>query len=187
MPSWAKWGLSLLVAVGLIWIGWRVSSVLVTLHVLVCFVLIIVIMLQSGIGRGSRGSVRRRGQPDGVWPARRGDISFSRDDLVRHRIHDDFAHAFGEARPERSRQHRFGPRANAEVRNGSGPADTGAGARPDSDSVQAPAAPSGAGSSTRRQARLLRNSGFCYNFAFGNCLNCGRGGTGRRTSLRGWR
>ena len=50
MPSWAKWGLSLLVAVGLIIVGWRVPFVLVTLHVLVCFVLIIVIMLQSGYG-----------------------------------------------------------------------------------------------------------------------------------------
>src|ERR1700676_4564823 len=48
MPSWAKWGLSLLVAVALISVGWRVSAILVTLHVLVCFVLVLVIMLQSG-------------------------------------------------------------------------------------------------------------------------------------------
>jgi preprotein translocase subunit SecG len=38
----------LLVAVGLISIGWRVSAVLVTLHIMVCFVLVAVIMLQSG-------------------------------------------------------------------------------------------------------------------------------------------
>src|SRR6202142_437616 len=48
MPSWGKWAVSMLVALGLIWIGWRVSAVLVTLHIMVCFVLIIVIMLQSG-------------------------------------------------------------------------------------------------------------------------------------------
>ena len=40
MPWWAKWALSLLVAVALLSIGWRYSFVLVTLHVMVCFVLV---------------------------------------------------------------------------------------------------------------------------------------------------
>ena len=48
IPSWAKWALSFLIAAGVIWFGWRVSAVLVALHILVCFVLVIVIMLQSG-------------------------------------------------------------------------------------------------------------------------------------------
>src|ERR1700721_1801067 len=46
MQSWGKWALSLFAAVALIWVGWRVNTVLVTLHILVCFVLIIVIRLQ---------------------------------------------------------------------------------------------------------------------------------------------
>ncbi len=48
MPSWAKWAVAMAFAIGLITLGWRVTPVLVTLHVIVCFVLIIVIMLQSG-------------------------------------------------------------------------------------------------------------------------------------------
>ena len=48
MPTWAKWAFSLLIAIAIIAIGWRATFVLVTLHVLVCFVLIVVIMLQSG-------------------------------------------------------------------------------------------------------------------------------------------
>lgn len=48
MPSAAKWGFSLAVAVALIAVGWRFTPILMTLHVLVCFVLVIVIMLQSG-------------------------------------------------------------------------------------------------------------------------------------------
>src|ERR1700722_2216268 len=70
MPWWAKWGLALLIAVALITIGWRYSFVLVTLHVMVCFVLVVVIMLQSGnaadlagafVGAGSQTAFGPRG------------------------------------------------------------------------------------------------------------------------------
>ncbi|MGB0034881.1 MAG: preprotein translocase subunit SecG, partial [Candidatus Acidiferrales bacterium] len=74
MPSWAKWGLSLLVAVGLIWVGWRVSFVLVTLHVLVCFVLIIVIMLQSGSAADLAGAFGGAGSQTAFGP--RGAATF---------------------------------------------------------------------------------------------------------------
>jgi preprotein translocase subunit SecG len=74
MPSWAKWGLALLVAVGLIAIGWRVSFVLVTLHVLVCFVLIIVIMLQSGSAADLAGAFGGAGSQTAFGP--RGAATF---------------------------------------------------------------------------------------------------------------
>src|SRR5580692_8128710 len=74
MPSWAKWGLSLLVAIGLISIGWRISAVLVTLHILVCFVLIIVIMLQSGNAADLAGAFGGAGSQTAFGP--RGAATF---------------------------------------------------------------------------------------------------------------
>jgi len=74
MPSWAKWGLSLLIAIGLISIGWRVAFVLVTLHVLVCFVLVIVIMLQSGNAADLAGAFGGAGSQTAFGP--RGAASF---------------------------------------------------------------------------------------------------------------
>jgi preprotein translocase subunit SecG len=74
MPSWAKWGLSLLIAIGLISVGWRVTFVLVTLHVLVCFVLIIVIMLQSGNAADLAGAFGGAGSQTAFGP--RGAASF---------------------------------------------------------------------------------------------------------------
>jgi preprotein translocase subunit SecG len=74
MPSWAKWAISMLAAVGLIWIGWRVSAVLVTLHVLVCFILVIVIMLQSGNAADLAGAFGGAGSQTAFGP--RGAATF---------------------------------------------------------------------------------------------------------------
>jgi preprotein translocase subunit SecG len=74
MPSWAKWGLSLAVAILLIWIGWRFSFVLVTLHVMVCIVLIIVIMLQSGSAADLAGAFGGAGSQTAFGP--RGAATF---------------------------------------------------------------------------------------------------------------
>jgi preprotein translocase subunit SecG len=74
MPSWAKWGLSLAIAVALIWVGWRVPYVLVSLHVLVCFVLIIVIMLQSGSAADLAGAFGGAGSQTAFGP--RGAATF---------------------------------------------------------------------------------------------------------------
>ena len=74
MPSWAKWGLSLAVAIGLISIGWRVIPVLVTLHIVVCFVLIIVIMLQSGSAADLAGAFGGAGSQTAFGP--RGAATF---------------------------------------------------------------------------------------------------------------
>src|ERR1700723_559087 len=74
MSSWTKWGLSLLVAIALIAIGWRATFVLVSLHVLVCFVLIIVIMLQSGSAADLAGAFGGAGSQTAFGP--RGAATF---------------------------------------------------------------------------------------------------------------
>src|ERR1700749_2215854 len=74
MPWWAKWGLALLVAVALISIGWRYNPVLVTLHIMVCFVLVIVIMLQSGSAADLAGAFGGAGSQTAFGP--RGAASF---------------------------------------------------------------------------------------------------------------
>jgi preprotein translocase subunit SecG len=74
MPFWAKWGLSLAFAVGLIWIGWRYTPVLVTLHVLVCLVLVAVIMLQSGNAADLAGAFGGSGSQTAFGP--RGAATF---------------------------------------------------------------------------------------------------------------
>ncbi len=74
MPSWAKWAISFLVAASLIWIGWRVSAVLVALHILVCFVLVIVIMLQSGNAADLAGAFGGSGSQTAFGP--RGAATF---------------------------------------------------------------------------------------------------------------
>jgi preprotein translocase subunit SecG len=74
MPSWAKWAVSFLVAACLIWIGWRVSAVLVILHILVCFVLVIVIMLQSGNAADLAGAFGGSGSQTAFGP--RGAATF---------------------------------------------------------------------------------------------------------------
>ncbi len=74
MPSWMKWTIAILVALGLIWIGWRFMFVLVTLHILVCFVLIIVIMLQSGSAADLAGAFGGAGSQTAFGP--RGATTF---------------------------------------------------------------------------------------------------------------
>jgi preprotein translocase subunit SecG len=74
MPSTAKWAVSLLVAVGLISIGWRFTPVLMTLHVLVCFILVVVIMLQSGSAADLAGAFGGAGSQTAFGP--RGAATF---------------------------------------------------------------------------------------------------------------
>ncbi len=64
----------MLVAVGIIAIGWRATFVLVSLHVLVCFVLIIVIMLQSGSAADLAGAFGGAGSQTAFGP--RGAATF---------------------------------------------------------------------------------------------------------------
>jgi preprotein translocase subunit SecG len=74
MPDWGKWVVAMAIAVGLVWIGWHVSAVLVTLHIIVCFVLIIVIMLQSGNAADLAGAFGGAGSQTAFGP--RGAATF---------------------------------------------------------------------------------------------------------------
>jgi preprotein translocase subunit SecG len=74
MPDWGKWVVAMAVAVGLVWIGWHVSAVLVALHIIVCFVLIIVIMLQSGNAADLAGAFGGAGSQTAFGP--RGAATF---------------------------------------------------------------------------------------------------------------
>src|ERR1700684_1049704 len=74
MPIEGKWAISLAVAAGLVWLGWRYTPVLVTLHVIVCLVLIIVIMLQSGNAADLAGAFGGAGSQTAFGP--RGAATF---------------------------------------------------------------------------------------------------------------
>src|SRR5271169_4828124 len=74
MPIEVKWGISFLVASGLLFLGWKYTPILVTLHVLVCFVLILVIMLQSGNAADLAGAFGGAGSQTAFGP--RGAATF---------------------------------------------------------------------------------------------------------------
>ena len=74
MPAWFKWVVAMAIAVALVWIGWHVSAVLVTLHIIVCFILITVIMLQSGSAADLAGAFGGAGSQTAFGP--RGAATF---------------------------------------------------------------------------------------------------------------
>lgn len=74
MPQEVKWAISLAVAGLLVWLGWKVSVVLVALHIIVCLVLIIVIMLQSGSAADLAGAFGGAGSQTAFGP--RGAATF---------------------------------------------------------------------------------------------------------------
>ena len=74
MPTEVKWTISFAVAAGLLFLGWKYTPVLVTLHVLVCFVLVLVIMLQSGNAADLAGAFGGAGSQTAFGP--RGAATF---------------------------------------------------------------------------------------------------------------
>jgi preprotein translocase subunit SecG len=74
MPTEVKWAISFLVGAGLLWVGWRFYVVLVILHVLVCFVLMGVILLQSGQAADIAGAFGGSGSQTAFGP--RGAATF---------------------------------------------------------------------------------------------------------------
>lgn len=74
MPKEVKWAISLAVGVGLLVLGWRVYFVLVTLHVVICGLLIMVIMLQSGEAADLAGAFGGAGSQTAFGP--RGAATF---------------------------------------------------------------------------------------------------------------
>ena len=74
MPQEVKWAISLGIAGLLVWLGWKVAVVLVALHIIVCLVLIIVIMLQSGSAADLAGAFGGAGSQTAFGP--RGAATF---------------------------------------------------------------------------------------------------------------
>jgi preprotein translocase subunit SecG len=74
MPSEVKWGFSLLVGAGLVSLGWKFPALLVTLHVLVCFMLVLVVLLQSGKAADLAGAFGGAGSQTAFGP--RGAATF---------------------------------------------------------------------------------------------------------------
>ena len=68
MPREVKWGIALAIGVALVWLGWKWTPLLVTLHVTVSLVLIIVIMLQSGSAADLAGAFGGAGSQTAFGP-----------------------------------------------------------------------------------------------------------------------
>jgi preprotein translocase subunit SecG len=74
MPKEVKWAISILIGLGLLGLGWKVFFVLVTLHVMVCGLLIIVVLLQSGEAADLAGAFGGAGSQTAFGP--RGAATF---------------------------------------------------------------------------------------------------------------
>jgi preprotein translocase subunit SecG len=74
MPKEVKWAISIGVGLALLALGWRLYFVLVTLHVVICGLLIIVIMLQSGEAADLAGAFGGAGSQTAFGP--RGAATF---------------------------------------------------------------------------------------------------------------
>src|ERR1700733_9996760 len=74
MPKEVKWAISLVVGLGLLVLGWKVYFMLVTLHVVICGLLIVVIMLQSGEAADLAGAFGGAGSQTAFGP--RGAATF---------------------------------------------------------------------------------------------------------------
>ncbi|HVA95297.1 MAG TPA: preprotein translocase subunit SecG [Candidatus Dormibacteraeota bacterium] len=74
MPKEVKWAISLGVGLGLLALGWKFYVLLVTLHVIICGLLIVVIMLQSGEAADLAGAFGGAGSQTAFGP--RGAATF---------------------------------------------------------------------------------------------------------------
>jgi preprotein translocase subunit SecG len=74
MPREVKWAISLLVGLGLLVLGWKFYFLLITLHILICGLLIIVVLLQSGEAADLAGAFGGAGSQTAFGP--RGAATF---------------------------------------------------------------------------------------------------------------
>jgi preprotein translocase subunit SecG len=74
MPKEVKWAISILIGLFLLALGWKFYFVLVTLHILVCGLLIIVVLLQSGEAADLAGAFGGAGSQTAFGP--RGAATF---------------------------------------------------------------------------------------------------------------
>lgn len=74
MPSFLKWTISFLIGAGIVLLGWRVPVLLNVFFVLLCLVLIIVVLLQSGKAADLAGAFGGAGSQTAFGP--RGAANF---------------------------------------------------------------------------------------------------------------
>jgi preprotein translocase subunit SecG len=74
MPSFLKWTISFLVGAGIVLLGWRIPVLLNAFFVLLCLVLIIVVLLQSGKAADLAGAFGGAGSQTAFGP--RGAANF---------------------------------------------------------------------------------------------------------------
>ena len=74
MPREVKWAISLLAGAALLALGWKLYFILITLHVVVCGLLIIVVLLQSGEAADLAGAFGGAGSQTAFGP--RGAATF---------------------------------------------------------------------------------------------------------------
>jgi len=74
MPSQAKWLIAFAVGGGIIYAGWRLPILLSIFHVLLCFLLILVVLLQSGKAADLAGAFGGAGSQTAFGP--RGAATF---------------------------------------------------------------------------------------------------------------
>jgi preprotein translocase subunit SecG len=74
MPSEVKWAISFLVGGLILFLGWKVPFVLLTFYIMVCVVLAIVVLLQSGTAADLAGAFGGAGSQTAFGP--RGAATF---------------------------------------------------------------------------------------------------------------
>ncbi len=74
MPREVKWIIALVAGVGLVALGWQFHWFLVTFHILLCFVLILVVLVQSGKAADLAGAFGGMGSQTAFGP--RGAANF---------------------------------------------------------------------------------------------------------------
>src|SRR5438128_9668021 len=68
MPSEIRWAIAIAVGAALILVGWKLPFLLTTVHVLACFLLIVVVLLQSGKAADLAGAFGGAGSQTAFGP-----------------------------------------------------------------------------------------------------------------------
>ncbi len=68
MPAKVKWTFAFAIGLGLLWIGWLVPAFLTTFHVLLCIVLVLIVLMQSGSAADLAGAFGGAGSQTAFGP-----------------------------------------------------------------------------------------------------------------------
>jgi preprotein translocase subunit SecG len=68
MPPKVKWTISFLIGAGLVWFGWFVPMFMSVFHVLLCIVLVLIILMQSGSAADLAGAFGGAGSQTSFGP-----------------------------------------------------------------------------------------------------------------------